>query len=142
MNLHGVTAVVMAKLPEPGRVKTRLVSGRLLDAVAAAELAWMMLECTVRRLVETESGALGAALQAMWAVRRQSEPVLSIGAVIADNNTMQKTAMAAITARRQRSSTPCDDTNAVRSPAPIPPKKLVPSTANSTAGWDPVPPIA
>jgi xylulokinase len=37
---------------------------------------------TVRRLEETESAALGAALQAAWAVRRGDEPDLSIDTVI------------------------------------------------------------
>jgi hypothetical protein len=45
-----VTAVVMAKLPEPGRVKTRLVASGALDDAGAAALAWALLECTTERL--------------------------------------------------------------------------------------------
>jgi len=45
-----LTVVVMAKRPEPGHVKTRLVTAGGLDADRAAELAWAMLACTVERV--------------------------------------------------------------------------------------------
>jgi rSAM/selenodomain-associated transferase 1 len=45
----GVTAVVFAKLPEAGRVKTRL-AGEMVDDAGAAGVALAMLRCTVRRL--------------------------------------------------------------------------------------------
>ncbi|MHC5023419.1 MAG: TIGR04282 family arsenosugar biosynthesis glycosyltransferase [Planctomycetota bacterium] len=44
--------VVMAKRPEPGRVNTRLIDGRRINAQVAAELAWAMLTCVVDRLTE------------------------------------------------------------------------------------------
>ncbi len=48
--LGDVTAVLMAKRPEPGAVKTRLVGPGGLDPEAAAQLSWAMLWCTARRL--------------------------------------------------------------------------------------------
>lgn len=48
--ITGITAVVMAKQPVPGRVKTRLVEAGLFSAEAAAEFAAAMLECIVDRL--------------------------------------------------------------------------------------------
>ncbi len=50
MVLGDVTAVLMAKRPEPGAVKTRLVGPGGLDPDAAAQLSWAMLWCTARRL--------------------------------------------------------------------------------------------
>jgi rSAM/selenodomain-associated transferase 1 len=46
----GFVAVVMAKRPEPGAVKTRLVDAAVLGPVEAAVVAAAMLRCTVRRL--------------------------------------------------------------------------------------------
>ncbi|MCH8153625.1 MAG: TIGR04282 family arsenosugar biosynthesis glycosyltransferase [Planctomycetes bacterium] len=48
--LGDVTAVLMARMPEPGRVKTRLVSGGVYSGAMAADLAWAMLRCTAQRL--------------------------------------------------------------------------------------------
>ena len=48
--LGDVTAVLMAKRPEPGAVKTRLVGPGGLAPEAAAQLSWAMLWCTARRL--------------------------------------------------------------------------------------------
>ena len=48
--LGDVTAVLMAKRPEPGAVKTRLVGPGGLDPEAAAQLSWAMLRCTAERL--------------------------------------------------------------------------------------------
>ncbi|MHC4946647.1 MAG: TIGR04282 family arsenosugar biosynthesis glycosyltransferase [Planctomycetota bacterium] len=50
VDLGDVRAVVMAKLPRPGHVKTRLVTPGGLDAAVAAEVAAAMLACTVGRL--------------------------------------------------------------------------------------------
>jgi hypothetical protein len=57
----------MTKLPEPGRVKTRLVSSGALDDAGAVALALAFLECTTERLaarmplvVALASGAPGA----------------------------------------------------------------------------------
>ncbi|MCP3905428.1 MAG: glycosyltransferase [Planctomycetes bacterium] len=50
-----VCAVVMAKYPRPGRVKTRLVSAGLLDEAGAARFAWALLRCTVDRLASRTS---------------------------------------------------------------------------------------
>ena len=50
MVLSDVTAVLMAKRPEPGVVKTRLVGSGGLTQEAAAKLSWAMLRCTARRL--------------------------------------------------------------------------------------------
>lgn len=63
---------------ETGEV--RLVGG------AAKNTLWQQIlaDCfgvPVRPLIEPESGALGAALQALWSVRRQQEPELSCDAV-------------------------------------------------------------
>ncbi|MHC4414550.1 MAG: TIGR04282 family arsenosugar biosynthesis glycosyltransferase [Planctomycetota bacterium] len=52
-NLLGdVTAVLMAKNPEDGLVKTRLRTWGGFSAAGAAELAWAMLRCTAQRLHE------------------------------------------------------------------------------------------
>ena len=48
--LGDVTAVLMARMPEPGHVKTRLVSGGVYSRAMAADLAWAMLRCTAQRL--------------------------------------------------------------------------------------------
>ncbi|MHC5002158.1 MAG: TIGR04282 family arsenosugar biosynthesis glycosyltransferase [Planctomycetota bacterium] len=45
-----LTAILLAKRPEPGRVKTRLVRSNGLDAAGAAALGRAMLLCTLRRL--------------------------------------------------------------------------------------------
>ncbi len=50
MVLGDVTAVLMAKRPEPGAVKTRLVGPAGLSQEAAAQLSWAMLSCTAERL--------------------------------------------------------------------------------------------
>lgn len=47
--MSSFTAVIMAKRPEPGRVKTRLLA-ESLDASTVSEIAWAMLRCTVERL--------------------------------------------------------------------------------------------
>jgi len=43
-----LSIIIMAKRPEPGRVKTRLIEGGL-DPRTAADIAAAMLNCTVRR---------------------------------------------------------------------------------------------
>jgi len=48
--LDGITIVIMAKRPEPGRVKLRLVRARFVDEAGAAAIAGAMLECTIARL--------------------------------------------------------------------------------------------
>ena len=48
--LDGITIVVMAKWPEPGRVKSRLVQTGFVAEHGAAVIAAAMLECTVARL--------------------------------------------------------------------------------------------
>ena len=48
--LGDVTAVLVAKRPDPGSVKTRLVAGGAWSGEAAADLAWAMLRCTAQRL--------------------------------------------------------------------------------------------
>ncbi len=50
MVLGDVTAVLMAKRPEPGAVKTRLVGPGGFAPEAAAQLSWAMLWCTAQRL--------------------------------------------------------------------------------------------
>ncbi len=50
MVLGDVTAVLMAKRPEPGAVKTRLVGPGGFEPEAAAQLSWAMLRCTAHRL--------------------------------------------------------------------------------------------
>jgi len=50
-----VHAIVMAKLPAPGRVKTRLVAAGLFGEGDAVEFAWALLRCTVARLAERMS---------------------------------------------------------------------------------------
>lgn len=86
----GLTAIVFAKRPVPGAVKTRMAPA--LDAAACARLAQAMLACTVRRLrrrlpvvlaltgdgpdpdldvpvFEQGAGDLGDRLEHAWAVR-------------------------------------------------------------------------
>ena len=48
--MSSFTAVIMAKRPEPGLVKTRLFGEGPFDASTAAQIAWAMLRCTVDRL--------------------------------------------------------------------------------------------
>ncbi len=48
--LGAVTPVLMAKMPHPHRVKTRLAAGGALSPHLASELAWAMLACTAQRL--------------------------------------------------------------------------------------------
>ncbi len=48
--LDNVTAVLMAKRPDPGAVKTRLTDGGVLSAQAAAGLYRAMLACIAHRL--------------------------------------------------------------------------------------------
>lgn len=55
MVLGDVTAVLMAKRPEPGVVKTRLVGPGGFGPEAAAQLSWAMLRCTARRLCAVSS---------------------------------------------------------------------------------------
>ncbi len=50
MLLGDVTAILMAKRPRAGQVKTRLVKDGVLSADDAAQLAWEMLLCTAQRL--------------------------------------------------------------------------------------------
>ncbi len=59
--LGDVTAVLMAKRPEPGAVNTRLVRSGGLDSEAAARLGWAMLTCTAQRLCSAGSGVILAA---------------------------------------------------------------------------------
>ena len=59
----------------------RLVGGAANNALWQQVLA-DVCEVSVRRLEETESGALGAALQSMWAAGRERDPDLAIEAVI------------------------------------------------------------
>lgn len=49
IDIGSVNAVVMAKYPEPGRGKTRLISGSL-SAETASKVAMAMLQCMIRRL--------------------------------------------------------------------------------------------
>lgn len=49
IDIESVHAVVMAKYPEPGRGKTRLISDSL-SAETASEVAMVMLQCMIRRL--------------------------------------------------------------------------------------------
>lgn len=48
--LGEVTAILMAKRPTAGQVKTRLVKEGCLSADEASQLAWEMLLCTAKRL--------------------------------------------------------------------------------------------
>ncbi len=59
--LGDVTAVLMAKRPEPGAVNTRLVRPGGLDSEAAARLGWAMLTCTAQRLGAASSRVILAA---------------------------------------------------------------------------------
>ncbi len=45
-----LTSIVMAKLPQPGRVKTRLTATGWLDATQASAVASAMLRCIIGRL--------------------------------------------------------------------------------------------
>ena len=49
IEIESVHAVVMAKYPEPGRGKSRLISDAL-SAVTASDIAMAMLQCMMRRL--------------------------------------------------------------------------------------------
>lgn len=49
IDIENVNAVVMAKYPEPGRTKTRLISDSL-SAETASEIALAMLQCMIERL--------------------------------------------------------------------------------------------
>ncbi len=59
--LGDVTAVLMAKRPEPGVVNTRLVRPGGLDSEAAARVGWAMLICTAQRLCAASSRVILAA---------------------------------------------------------------------------------
>lgn len=48
--LGDVTAILMAKRPTAGQVKTRLVKDGVMTADEASQLAWDMLLCTAKRL--------------------------------------------------------------------------------------------
>ena len=48
--LGEVTAILMAKRPTSGQVKTRLVKEGCLSVDEASQLAWEMLLCTAKRL--------------------------------------------------------------------------------------------
>ena len=60
MNLRDLVAVVMARRPEAGLVKTRLTVGGDFDHRAAADLAWAMLRCTFQRLAARTEVLLAA----------------------------------------------------------------------------------
>ena len=59
--LGDVTAVLVAKRPEPGMVNTRLVRPGGLDSAAASRLGWAMLTCTAHRLCAASSRVILAA---------------------------------------------------------------------------------
>ena len=59
--LGDVTAVLMAKQPEPGVVNTRLARSGGLDSEAAARLGWAMLACTAQRLYAASARVILAA---------------------------------------------------------------------------------
>ena len=50
--MKDVMAIVFAKRPEPGRVKTRLQAAAGIDAAVADRLGAAMLHCTNDRLLE------------------------------------------------------------------------------------------
>ena len=56
--LGEVTAILMAKRPRAGQVKTRLVKEGCLSADEASQLAWEMLLCTAKRLTSISKTVL------------------------------------------------------------------------------------
>jgi rSAM/selenodomain-associated transferase 1 len=56
--LDGLTVVIMARRPRPGRTKTRLMEGGFLDPERAAAVAAAMLECSLARLIRAGGGVL------------------------------------------------------------------------------------
>lgn len=56
--LGDITAIIMAKRPTAGQVKTRFVKDGVLSADEASQLAWEMLLCTAQRLTNISKTVL------------------------------------------------------------------------------------